>query len=210
MSTPANSLNIANVGLPYFTGTAFQNVVDGAAASTVLIGNGVGVVPSFTATPQITGLGIGAVSTGTGLTFDGVNTLDIFEQGTFTATMDGSVTSGTFTYDSFSQMGTYQKIGNVVTINWFTSWSASGTATGNLLGTNLPFTSSSTGGSVIFLWTTEVRPLAPGAATVPIAYLINNTTFFGMYSFNGATGISSGVPVAATGSCSASFSYETA
>lgn len=68
------------------------------------------------------------------------NTLDDYEEGTFTPSIIGTSTSGTATYTSVRN-GKYTKIGNVVYIYINIEWS-SGTGTGNLRISGLPFTSA--------------------------------------------------------------------
>jgi hypothetical protein len=71
------------------------------------------------------------------------NTLDSYEEGTFTPTVIGSTTAGTATYSH--QNGAYTKIGNVVNIQIYLNWS-SGTGAGVLRFSNLPFTLYGTSG----------------------------------------------------------------
>jgi hypothetical protein len=65
------------------------------------------------------------------------NTLDDYEEGTFTPTMFGSISAGTTTH--VLQVGKYTKIGNVVFVNVIISWSAA-TGTGTMELGGLPFT----------------------------------------------------------------------
>jgi hypothetical protein len=68
-----------------------------------------------------------------------VNTLDDYEEGTFTATLGGSSTQGS----GPTTTGYYTKIGNQVHISWtFTNVTVSG-ASGNVTVSGLPFTSIS-------------------------------------------------------------------
>jgi hypothetical protein len=90
----------------------------------------------------------GTVVTGTGISFPATqsastdaNTLDDYEEGTYTPTAVGSVTTGTGTYSI--QAGSYTKIGNRVDFTTVLSWSAH-TGTGNLIISGLPFTQSGT------------------------------------------------------------------
>jgi hypothetical protein len=64
------------------------------------------------------------------------NTLDDYEEGTFTPTIIGSTSAGTATYAL--QSGSYTKIGNTVNFWLKLSWS-SGTGTGSLQVSSLPF-----------------------------------------------------------------------
>lgn len=72
----------------------------------------------------------------------GANTLDDYEEGTWTpnATGDGGGSSQTYT----TQTGAYTKIGNLVIAEYTVTLSAAGTITGNFIIDNLPFTSRAT------------------------------------------------------------------
>lgn len=110
----------------------------GVAASNSVLQGSTGADPSFTTTPQLVGLGIGAASTGSGLTFDGVNTLaNYVTGGTFTPTLAGGTTAGTTTYTL--QYGYYTLIGNIVQIIGYINCSAA-TGTGIIVIGGLPFT----------------------------------------------------------------------
>ena len=107
------------------------------------------ILPSTTLTTPIvaTTMGVGGAtpaSSGSGITFPATqsastdaNTLDDYEEGTFTPTIAGSTTAGTTTY--LNQNGWYTKIGNQVTVNIFVNVSAV-TGTGSLRIGGLPFT----------------------------------------------------------------------
>jgi hypothetical protein len=88
------------------------------------------------------------------------NTLDDYEEGTWTPTVGGSAGNPTVTY--VAQIGKYVKIGRVVHIFCQLRLSASSGGSGNLLINGLPFTvsgdSDETGGSI---------GLALGFATLP-------------------------------------------
>jgi hypothetical protein len=66
------------------------------------------------------------------------NTLDDYEEGTWTPVISGSTTAGTGTYTA--QVGTYTKIGNFVTVAAYVHITAH-TGSGNFLFSGLPFTS---------------------------------------------------------------------
>ena len=98
----------------------------------------------------------GATSqSGTGITFpasqnasSNANTLDDYEEGTFTPTYGGSVSNPTVTYDTPSVFGKYTKIGNVVYFELEVRTSAISGGSGDLQIKGLPFTSYSTAVSV--------------------------------------------------------------
>jgi hypothetical protein len=99
--------------------------------------------PSFAST-----IGVGgatAAASGAGISFPATqsassdaNTLDDYEEGTWTPTIEGTSTAGTGTYSY--QVGRYIKIGKQVTVSCYLLWTAH-TGSGNLRFTNLPFTS---------------------------------------------------------------------
>jgi len=73
------------------------------------------------------------------------NTLDDYEEGTFTPVIFGTTTAGVGTYTS--QVGLYTKIGNVVYYTINVAWSAH-TGTGNIGLSGLPFTSRNSTGAL--------------------------------------------------------------
>ena len=88
------------------------------------------------------------LQTSDGLTFPATavasadpNTLDDYEEGTWTPIAGGSATDGTATYAT--QNGTYTKVGRMVTIHANLSYSSC-TATGNIRIRGLPFTAAAT------------------------------------------------------------------
>ena len=81
------------------------------------------------------GINFAANSNATGMTSE---LLDDYEKGTWTPAIEGSTTAGTASY-AFNG-GRYTKVGSTVYIQAYISWS-SGTGTGSLLVTGLPFTS---------------------------------------------------------------------
>jgi len=100
--------------------------------------------PSFATT-----IGVGgatAAASGAGITFPAsqstssdANTLDDYEEGTWTPVIIGSGTAGTGTYSV--QNGRYTKIGNRVYFGVYCVWSAH-TGTGDMTMGGLPFTSN--------------------------------------------------------------------
>lgn len=133
-------------------------------------------VPSMIATPQITGLGIGAASTGSGLTFDGSNTISNYVVGTFTPTMVGTV-AGSTTYTN--QQGFYTRIGGIVQVQADVAGSAA-TGTGAMILGALPFTikNNSTGAIAGTLISASAAGWVWPAGTSSMAFdgTINTTT----------------------------------
>lgn len=171
----------------------------GAATSTLLIGNGASADPTYSATPQVTGLGIGAASTGSGLSFDHTNTLSAFTQGTFSPTVIGATGSSGQVYSV--QVGRYQRVGRIVNIYACVIWTAN-TSTGAAQVASFPFT---------FLSTTNVRPvfasgwglgqnLAPGAATLGWSSGNNNATTANLYKTGQVVGAVANLASVSSGS----------
>jgi hypothetical protein len=91
------------------------------------------------ATPSASGAGISFPSTQSASS--DANTLDDYEEGTFTPTIIGKTSAGTGTYSN--QTGSYIKVGQLVSIFIRMDWSAH-TGTGNMGFASLPFTSAGT------------------------------------------------------------------
>ena len=121
------------INLPAATGT-MALLQTPSFATTIGVGN---------ATPSTSGAGITFPATQSAST--DANTLDDYEEGTFTPTYSsGSGSFTTLTY--FAQTGKYTKIGNIVffSINVFTNNVVVGTASGQLNISGLPFVADST------------------------------------------------------------------
>ena len=79
------------------------------------------------------------------------NLLDDYEEGTWTPTLAGSTTSGTYTYQAIRTGGTYRKIGNYVTVfGVFRIDGVTSAGTGFAFIEGLPFTSASTTGATSY------------------------------------------------------------
>jgi hypothetical protein len=142
VGTPAiTTTGDTNTGV-YFPGSDSVAITTGGTAA-ITVDSG-----QRTKFPTTIGIGNATPSTsGSGITFPAtqsastdVNTLDDYEEGTWTPTIIGSTTSGTATYPA-ERDGKYTKIGNVVYISSNVAWN-SGTGTGNLRVSGLPFTSA--------------------------------------------------------------------
>jgi hypothetical protein len=133
-------------------------------------------------------------ATGVGITFPATqsastdaNCLDDYEEGTFTPTLSYT-TPGTLSVTYTNQNGYYTKVGNLVTVNIFIQLSAftKGTASGDLILANLPFTSKNATrchsvGNVGFYGT----PTSTTAGNFPFVALSPNTSYISViYSTN--------------------------
>jgi hypothetical protein len=129
-------------------------------------------------------IGVGGATpaaSGAGITFPATqsassdaNTLDDYEEGTFTPTAYGQTSAGTTTYTQ--QHGFYTKIGRQVTVIIFINWTAM-TGTGILRVGSLPFTSSNLGqGYSVGAVLTDGLNWTSGTSIVSIQF--DNTNFF--------------------------------
>jgi hypothetical protein len=113
---------------------------------------GAGITTSTTLTTPIvaTTMGVGGATpsnSGSGVTFPAsqsastdANTLDDYEEGTWTIVIEGGSTAGTTTY--LDRAAWYVKVGSLVTVGFYASWSTV-TGTGYLKISGLPFASGS-------------------------------------------------------------------
>jgi hypothetical protein len=170
-------------GAFYFTGTTTAGTA-GAAASFVNI-------LQFKKDQTLTLQGA-TLSNGTGVAFPATqsassdaNTLDDYEEGTFSPTIYGSGTAGTVTYAA--QTGVYTKIGRLVSFQIYVQWSA-GTGTGDLKVGNLPFTAAGYG-SYPAVTIGYINNVVLAANRVADAYVNSGTTYINMetYPLGGGT-----------------------
>jgi hypothetical protein len=135
------------------------------------------------ATPTTSGFGITFPATQSASS--NANTLDDYEEGTFTPVALGTVTGGTASYSV--QIGRYTKIGNRVFYMLYINYSG-GTGSGSMRIGGLPFTSNSTASNYP---TASIYPgnLTLTANNVAIAYIENNTTLvvINQYPVGGGT-----------------------
>jgi hypothetical protein len=100
------------------------------------------------------------------------NTLDDYEEGTWTPTVVGTATAGTVAYSN--RIGNYVKTGRFVTATGTVGWSA-GTGTGDLQITGLPFTTNaSTGFASVSFGYVEVLSLT--ALNYVLGYVAPNSS----------------------------------
>jgi hypothetical protein len=125
------------------------------------------------------GLG-GATPTtsGTGITFPAsasastnANTLDDYEEGTFTPVIVGTTTEGTGTY--LHQVGSYTKIGNRVFMQISLQWTAH-TGTGAFRINGLPFTAKNTSSDFASL-NIYISEVTLAASCFPMPFILPNT-----------------------------------
>lgn len=132
-----------------------------------------------------------------------VNTLDDYEEGTWTPTIIGTSTAGTATYAV--QNARYTKTGRVVSIEILLNWSA-GTGTGNLRISGLPFTSGSavTTPALALVFCSDIAMTASHVLTARIA---DNSTQIEFLSYPSGGGAYATVAYDGAGVVGASGSY---
>jgi len=129
IESPATSTN-RTLTLPDNTGTIITQNSTPAFASTIGVG------------------GATAAASGAGITFpatqsasSNANTLDDYEEGTWTPVFTGTVSNPTLTYSGGSPWGLYTKVGNVVSLAFELRTTARSGGSGDINITGLPFTS---------------------------------------------------------------------
>ena len=110
------------------------------------------------------------------------NTLDDYEEGTWTPVLNASGTAPTVTY-SF-QKGRYTKVGNLVTILVDCRWSANSGGTGNTTITGLPFANGDAYAGAIVFEHSSAWSLASGRTT--LAAEVNQNTGIVTFLQNGS------------------------
>ena len=130
--------SITNHGLLIGGASQTLSYIADVAAGQVLVSGGVSANPSFSAYPNVTGLGLSGSSAGStsGLTFDGTSFMSAYSVGTWTPTIAGTSTAGVTTYST--QTGSYVKIGRLVFIQGYVLWTAA-TGTGTIAMGGLPY-----------------------------------------------------------------------
>jgi len=142
------------------------------------------------ATPSTSGAGITFPATQSASS--DANTLDDYEEGTWTPNLTGDVGGSGQTYTA--QTGTYTKVGRAVTVGFYIQLSAKGTITGNAIISNLPFSVLNSGsivyGGALAYW----LALAVNHNVIGIYTNTNTTNIY----FWGSTGTASTPPLLTT------------
>ena len=157
-------------------------------------------------------VGVGAATpaaSGAGITFPATasassdaNTLDDYEEGTWTPTIIGTSTAGTASYSG--QVGKYTKIGNVVVCTMLIDYTG-GTGSGGLRINGLPFTSAND--STYAVASLYYSNIAFTSGWAPQAYVGLNTTYINCEQSNG--GASANITYDAAGVIVGSVTYRT-
>jgi hypothetical protein len=172
-------------------GVSIGNTTDPGATNLSVTGTGkfgttVGV---GAATPSTSGAGITFPATQSAST--DVNTLDDYEEGTWTPVVYGLTTAGVGTYSQ--QSGKYTKIGNVVTFT-LTVRLTNHTGTGNMRISGLPFTAAND--SMYPVNGVCAQSLTLTASNYLISRVLANSTLISLDQIPvGTTGAFGGVPI---------------
>jgi hypothetical protein len=141
--------------------------------------------------------------TGTGITFpatqsasSNANTLDDYEEGTWTPAY---VNIGTGTYTT--QFGRYTKVGRLVTIECYLVLATLGTASGGVTISGLPFACTTTS-TTAQMWTNSFASLGQN-----VVGLVNNNTLLDLYSIPASGSITGLVMSDLTGTSNIVFNF---
>jgi len=174
--------NAAAIGAQTFT-TRFVIDVNGNA----LVG-----VASANANGGVLQLKSGITFPATQVAATDVNTLDDYEEGTFTPTIVGGTTAGVGTY--VVQSGNYTKVGNLVTFRLYVATTAH-TGTGAMLVGGLPFTSNGNANQLYSVSITNIGGLTLTASNVAQAYINQGVTYISVSQYATGGGASSAVAI---------------
>jgi hypothetical protein len=187
------------------------NITSGTSTSQFRIDNNlVGTALTINNNGAVALAGASQTASGVGITFPATqsassdaNTLDDYEEGTWTPTIIGTTVTGTASYTQNSAR--YTKIGRMVFVETYISWSG-GTGSGALRIAGLPFTSSATE-TYPGLVVSYFENIVLSASNVPMAYFINNNTAIGIYQCPVGGGANSAVTYDAAGGIQVSGCY---
>ena len=191
-NTGASAVYAQSAGIHQFA-SAPSVTANSTQTFTTILEFGKGKTLALESATSVSGTGISFPSTQSAST--DANTLDDYEEGTWTPTVIGSTTAGTGTYTDRS--GYYTKIGNRITINGSCGISAH-TGTGNITLGVLPFTSSNeTSSATINLSPITVLPqnITCTALNVIVAWLDANRTSIDLFQMPTGGGAIASVPM---------------
>jgi len=169
-----------------FSGTTANGMLNYSSASTIAT-QSTATYASNTLT--LTGAGGGVKMDG--LNSSDANTLDDYEEGTWTAALSAT-TSGSITIDATNDTGGYIKIGKLVYIALHCAVSAISSPVGTLRVTGLPFTSASTGMPELSDYAFNLGSIVNLASAAPgdiVTQLHPNGTYFDINAGGGATSV---------------------
>ena len=202
------------IPLNQYLGTmAFQDSagvnIDQATINTATISGGTATLSSaavtaFSNVPLLTGGGLKFPPTQ--VANADPNTLDDYEEGTFTPTVIGNPTSGTATYTA--QVGVYTKIGRLVTASFGITYTG-GTGAGTLRVGGFPFLSVNTTNNYL-LGSIAIGSIPAPAGSQVYCQIIPNAAEVWIQSFPLSGGNGSGIPYDGAGDIIGTITYQTA
>ncbi len=187
------AINANNIVDATITGNkiATGQITGNLLTSNCVAGNNIVSSPTITGNVTINGsLGIGGATpaaSGYGITFPGTqiastdaNTLDDYEEGTFTATLTGATTAPT---TAITTTGAYTKIGKQVTITFgFDNVNTTG-AVGPLLVTGMPFSAHA---SIPTVGSSPMLYSLPSTQNYNVWYITGN--YLNLYAIGNSSG----------------------
>ena len=200
----------SGAGLAYlgFTNGTFSIQTPGSGYSDKLSidtsGNVLMGVASANANGGVLQLKSGITFPATQVAASDANTLDDYEEGTFTPTVIGATTAGVGVYAT--QGGRYTKIGNLVTVQVYLGWGAH-TGTGNMRFGNFPFTTSSESASNNGVAFGYVHNIALSASNVLTGFTSPGNSYVDAYQYPVGGGASTAVPIDTAGDVIFTASY---
>ena len=160
-------------------------------------------VQTFSGIPVLSGGGITFPSTQ--VASSNVNTLDDYEEGTWTPVVYGSTTSGTGTYTT--QTGVYIKIGSFVFVQIYINLSGH-TGNGNMDISGLPFTASSVPYPPVSIG--EFNNLSFTSGYIPTARIVHGTSYMELRQIPEGGGSVIAIPIDSVCNFSLSAVYKAA
>jgi hypothetical protein len=164
----------------------------------------VGTISVGNATPSTSGAGITFPATQSASS--DANTLDDYEEGTFTPTIIGKTTAGTGTYNTNGQIGTYTKVGRLVSYQIWLSWTAH-TGTGDMAVGGMPFTSSSATNTYNAATIGYINNITLSALNVPLLFMLAGDTQLQFRQTPTGGGVITNVPIDVAGDVVISGTY---
>ena len=147
------------------------------AVSNNIVGAGTISGTNLTASGTLTSTGLITASAGVAIGGTGaVNTLDDYEEDTWTPVLTRRTSDMTFTGSPTSRTGTYTKIGKLVQINFYIQWATSAVSSAGSGGwriTGLPFSNYATN-SVNMIATISINNLTLSLVCLNIKYIKKN------------------------------------
>jgi len=163
------------------TYAAIVSNVENTAARLIAFQYGSGASPTNVGRITTDGTNI-AIATVSGITFPATqsasadaNTLDDYEEGTFDPTITRSGSNPTVTYTN--QLGSYVKVGRLVSVTLGLSWSANSGGSGNFTISGLPFTNTNSADNYSQAFAVDISGITFAAGTTTLGGYVNvNTT----------------------------------